>query len=106
ATRDPPPIAAIISKRELSPVVANADASGSYDTPPTGELAAANHDFVSSEARKKLSSIVPTLVRPDVAGCVPSGPESVCCQVNPSERGVVPLAQRYGPQAIHGAALL
>src|SRR5438128_1609478 len=39
-----------------------------------------------------------------VAGCVPSLANSLFAHVRPSLRGCIPLAQRYGPHAIHGAA--
>src|SRR5262245_19567050 len=71
--------------------------------PPTGAGAqqdsqqprpTTNQQCVSGEVLKKLSNKFPTLPWPDCDGCVPSDWKSAATQVKPSERAVVPLAQR------------
>src|SRR5205085_164215 len=54
-------------------------------------------------ARRKSSSSVAPLRAPLSESVSPSALKSSRSHVRPSERGVVPSAQRYGPQAIHGA---
>ena len=58
-------------------------------TPPV-----TNQHWVTGEFLKKFNSMVPTLVCPELEGCVPSDTKSASTQVRPSERGVVPFAHR------------
>src|SRR5205823_2664932 len=66
-----------------------------------------NHGSVNGDVVKKFANCAPTFGTPLPGdGCVPSLWKSDCTHVNPSERGLVPFAQRYGPQASHGAVPL
>src|SRR5205814_3155655 len=62
-----------------------------------------NHGVAVACVLKKASSSCATLFRPVVEGCVKSLCTSEHNQVNLSERGLVPSAQRYDAQASHGA---
>lgn len=66
---------------------------------------ARNQQRVTGDVLKKSSSILPTLPTPDGDGCVPSLERSVVAQTSPSERGITPRPQRYGPQATQGATV-
>src|SRR4051812_10353640 len=64
-----------------------------------------NQQRVYGEFRKKSSNFSATLATPACEGLKPSASKSAGSQTNPSERGVVPAVQRYGPHNSSGAAL-
>src|SRR5262249_9021145 len=62
-----------------------------------------NQGVVVGLVLKKASKWLATLKTPLLDGCVKSSRTSSQFQTKPSERGLVPSAQRYGPHATHGA---
>ena len=77
----------VLSKRQLQ-------------TPPT-----TNQHFVSVDVLKNDMRRPATFVTPACEGCVPSAVKSVVSHTNPSDLGVVPAAQKYGPHATQGATV-
>src|SRR5262249_17587954 len=65
-----------------------------------------NQVVVAGSGLKKASSMRATFLHPLALGCVASLGVSDRTQVKPSERGLVPLAHRYGPHNSSGATTL
>src|SRR5262245_23637549 len=99
-----PPLVAVAlalkwTTKPLGPLVRLADAV----TVGAATAVRRNHGVAVGSVLKKASNILPTLAMPLALGCVRSLPTSCKVQVKPSERGLEPLAHRYGPQDKSGA---
>jgi hypothetical protein len=61
-----------------------------------------NHPAAVRSCKKNSNNIMAALRAPLSESVAPSSPKSSRSHVTPSERGIVPFAQKYGPHATHG----